>query len=61
MAKCNDENCSVSTGICGNMTYGQGSLDDYGYWEYSCKVCDFLDYFNEWPKNSPLPRSSTLS
>lgn len=31
--------CCFSTGICGNITAGQGKLDDNGYWEIPCYEC----------------------
>lgn len=38
---------SFSSGICGSLTVGYGTLDDYGYWEYPLpklywtkKICD---------------------
>lgn len=37
---CGNQNCSVSTGICENLTFGSGKLDDYGYWEFPCKICE---------------------
>lgn len=30
--------CSVSTGICGSLTFGYGELDDYGYWKYGLRL-----------------------
>lgn len=39
MGQCGDETCSVSSGICGAITFGRGELDDYGYWEEPCGVC----------------------
>jgi len=33
------EDCSASTGICGQMTFGRGRLDDNGYWEIPCDEC----------------------
>lgn len=31
--------CRCSTGICGNMTAGQGELSPEGYWEFPCAEC----------------------
>lgn len=31
--------CNVSTGIHGDLTFGKGELDDYGYWEKPCPIC----------------------
>ena len=31
--------CNVSTGIHGELTFGTGKLDDYGYWEFPCDEC----------------------
>lgn len=39
MKACNDPECCVSTGICGNLTFGKGELCDYGYWEHPCRPC----------------------
>lgn len=38
--KCGNEGCSVSTGICGSLTFGWGNLDDNGFWEFPCEKCD---------------------
>ena len=40
--------CGVSTGICGSLTFGHGSLDDYGYWEFGCPQCARV-----WEKKHP--------
>jgi hypothetical protein len=37
---CGDPKCSASTGICGNITFGKGRLDDLGYWSKPCKICE---------------------
>lgn len=36
---CDDPKCSVSTGICEHLTFGQGNLDPNGYWEKACGKC----------------------
>ena len=36
---CGNSECSISTGICGSLTFGSGRLDDYGYWAKPCYVC----------------------
>jgi len=33
------KDCSASTGICGQMTFGRGKLDNNGYWEIPCEEC----------------------
>jgi hypothetical protein len=40
LPSCGDLTCSVSTGICGTITFGRGILDDNGYWEFPCRVCE---------------------
>jgi hypothetical protein len=37
--RCGDEKCCTSTGIDGGLTFGQGKLDEYGYWQYPCEIC----------------------
>jgi predicted kinase len=37
---CGDPRCSTSTGICGSLTFGHGNLDNNGYWEHPCVVCE---------------------
>lgn len=47
---CGDPNCSMSTGIMGDLTFGKGALDENGaheeepdlngYWEYPCRPCE---------------------
>jgi len=34
----------VSTGICGSLTFGRGKLDNLGYWEHDCKICEDAFY-----------------
>jgi hypothetical protein len=36
---CGRETCCVSTDICENPTFGQGELDDFGFWEFPCEQC----------------------
>ena len=31
--------CKVSTGIHNGLTFGQGRLDSYGYWQFPCWEC----------------------
>lgn len=31
--------CSISTGIDGSLTAGQGKLDQNGYWQFPCDEC----------------------
>ena len=33
------EACSVSTGIHGELTFGHGELDSYGFWQFPCGRC----------------------
>jgi hypothetical protein len=39
LKKCGNEDCCVSTGICGSLTFGRGELDGLGYWEFPCAIC----------------------
>ena len=39
MKGCGRPNCSISTGICGSLTFGCGELDKNGYWEEPCELC----------------------
>lgn len=36
---CGITGCSISTGICGRLTFGSGDLDPNGYWEFACRLC----------------------
>jgi hypothetical protein len=36
---CNNPDCGISGGICGEMTFGSGDLSDNGYWEKPCYIC----------------------
>ena len=45
---CKEENCSVSTGIGNELTFGKGELDYYGYWSIPCYLCA-----RDWEKNHP--------
>ena len=38
---------SVSSGICGGITYGYGELDCNGYWDYMVKI----EYDKPWEKD----------
>jgi hypothetical protein len=33
------ENCGASTTIGGETSFGQGKLDEYGFWEIPCQEC----------------------
>lgn len=35
----NPEDCSVSSDMFDNVTFGWGELDDHGYWEHECHEC----------------------
>ena len=39
MPVCNNNQCSVSTGIHDGLTFGSGKLDDYGFWEHPRRTC----------------------
>ena len=39
MSKCENLNCSASSGFDGGITFGSGILDPYGYWQFPCRVC----------------------
>ena len=39
MKTCGHEDCGVSSGICEELTFGRGELDDHGYWEFPCRPC----------------------
>jgi hypothetical protein len=39
MSKCNNPECGSSCGFSGEMTYGSGRLDPYGYWQFPCREC----------------------
>lgn len=37
---CGRADCGTSTAIDEEtLTYGRGKLDDYGYWEFPCRIC----------------------
>jgi hypothetical protein len=36
---CTDPKCCSSSGICGAVTFGSGTLDEFGYWEVPCDQC----------------------
>lgn len=38
--RCGNNECGVSTGIDGKLTFGTGHLDDHGFWEYPCESCE---------------------
>lgn len=37
--KCNNPECCASSGFSGEITYGSGRLDPYGYWQFPCREC----------------------
>lgn len=37
---CGNADCSTSTGIDDYLTFGSGDLDDYGFWEHPCAICE---------------------
>jgi hypothetical protein len=39
MRPCGNEQCSVSTGVHGGLTFGSGYLDRYGFWAKPCDIC----------------------
>lgn len=39
MKSCDNEECSVSTGIHERLTFGSGDIDFNGYWEIPCPIC----------------------
>lgn len=39
LAFCGREECGVSTGIHGGLTFGTGNLDANGFWEFQCVPC----------------------
>lgn len=36
---CGNEECSTSTGITDDLTFGSGRLTTHGFWEFPCKPC----------------------
>lgn len=48
MRACENLSCCVSTGIHDGLTFGYGTLDDNGYWQYPCAPCA-----RENEKNNP--------
>ena len=59
MRKCGNPDCSTSTGIHDGLTFGRGRLDEYGYWEFPCRICakEFDDKLEERKKefDGPIP------
>lgn len=52
---CGKADCATSTSIDDvTLTFGRGTLDDYGYWEFPCKVCAEA-YKKDHPKASVWP------
>jgi len=47
MTACGNTDCGVSTGICGELTFGSGTLDPDGYWEIPCETCREANYRRE--------------
>lgn len=55
---CGNLNCSCSSGICEELTFGHGKLSNSGYWQYPCLTCalafaeehpDMLAAYGVWP------------
>jgi hypothetical protein len=42
------DKCHISTNMEGNLTFGRGELDAWGYWQYPCTVCA-----RAWQKQFP--------
>ncbi len=42
---CGNPECSTCTGIDDRLTFGSGELDDNGFWQFPCKICE--DYWYE--------------
>ncbi len=36
---CGNSECSVSTNVIGQLTFGRGILDDNGCWSIPCRIC----------------------
>lgn len=36
---CGNPECGCSTGIHAAVTHGWGVLDEWGFWEYPCRLC----------------------
>jgi hypothetical protein len=34
-----DSDCCSSTTIAGEISFGTGELDDYGFWQFPCRLC----------------------
>jgi len=59
---CGNDGCTISSGICGALTFGHGELDDDGYWEHPCILCasawlrwdDGEEDTEVWPKPPPI-------
>jgi hypothetical protein len=58
MNACGHEDCSVSSGICEELTFGRGELGVHGYWEIPCRSCaevferehpDMASEYGVWP------------
>jgi hypothetical protein len=67
---CGNPECAVSTTIADTLSFGSGHLDDYGFWEFPCRVCaaateardrargldkERPDLFPYWPEGEPQP------
>ncbi len=46
VSHCGDHRCGTSTGIDEQLTFGHGELNEFGFWEFECKVCE-----DEWLTN----------
>jgi hypothetical protein len=56
---CGHSDCSISSGICEELTFGRGTLDRNGYWEIPCYPCaasfkqrnpDMAKEYGVWPE-----------
>jgi len=37
---CERQECSASTSIADQATFGTGLLDEFGFWEFPCEKCE---------------------
>jgi hypothetical protein len=44
--------CKVSRGIHDELTFGEGELDEFGYWEYPCYECARA-WERKYPEDGP--------
>ena len=59
MKGCGRKECGASSGFSEELTFGSGELDDWGYWEFPCRLCaesfersnpDMAKKYGVWPK-----------